>query len=401
MEKDSWREFLAAKVRTQIALETSERAQTWALALAGFLSLGFALSSLREASAGFLFGSKFLFVIFFHLWVVFAFCIPSLLQKGENPVSALLGIRDWTTLVWSFLTLAFYAGVIWNVGFQVTQSAGEMQVSAFPGLLAGINLLAVSIYFFASLFSLASLFFFPKALGRILEKSGKFSKGLLVFHSVFAFLLCLSYGEIAKIGSPAFFEQFRFIGLFWVYIFSSLLLIGHLLKESSLPLLSALELEVISGKLERKEDILSRFKEAYLSRRLAVWIHQLSRAVATHAHEIAGFTHEAVSLVTGGKPSETDLTKVEDRYRKAEARFKKLDRDHQRFLVCVSFFHLSEAERERIEVLRDQFSRELRNAKLELASVRKQIDDKLVSLKNSVQPPAPSEIPVEKIPVSR
>ena len=402
MEKENWREFLATKIRSQIALETSERIQTWALALSGFLSLGFALGAMHEASSSFLFTSKFLFLVFFHLWIIFALCVPSLLQKGENAVSTLLGIRDWSTLVWSFLALAFYAGVVWHLSLQISQAAGETQLSAFVGLLLGINLVAASLYFFAGLFSLAGLFFFPKALGQVLEKGSKLTTGLLIFHSIFALFLCLAYGEMGKIGSAAFFEEFRFVGLFWIFIFTSLLLIARLLGESAIPFLSALEFEVVSGKLERRDDILARFKEAYLSRRFGAWIHQLSRSVATSAHEIAGFTHEAVSFVSVSKPSETDLIKVEDRYRKAETRSKKLDRDNQRFLLCLSLFHLSEAERERVEALRDQFSRELRNAKLELVSVRKQIDDKLVALKNSErQTPTPSEAPVEKIPVAQ
>ena len=70
-------------------------------------------------------------------------------------------------------------------------------------------------------------------------------------------------------------------------------------------------------------------------------------------------------------------------------------------MVASAFLSVNEIEREKIEALKDLFSRELRHAKLELAGVRKRIDDKLTRLKDS-QPSAPREVvPGEKVPVSQ
>lgn len=400
MEKERWRDFLAAKLESQIALETAGSAKTWGFALLAFISLAFALSSLGSLSSDQVFASKILFLIFFHTLTLLGFCLPNLIQKGENAVGAWLGIRDFVSFVWIFMALLFYAVIAWTVSFQAASAAGEFRVSGFFGFVAWANVVFVSLYVAVCVLGLLSLLFFPQSWIKLLEKSGRFWYGLLIAHSVFSLLLAFSYSETTAIGSPEFFGQFRFISLFWIFIACSILWMSRSFQESAVPALSALELEIVSGRLERREDILARFKEAFISRRLSAWTHRLSRVAATDAHEIAQLTHEAVSLVSSEKPHETDLIKVEDRYRRAENRYKKLERENQRFLLCLMLIHLSEAERERSEAVRDQFSRELRNAKIELASVRKQIDEKLVSLKNK-EPRAAAQVPVEPIPLAR
>ena len=98
-------------------------------------------------------------------------------------------------------------------------------------------------------------------------------------------------------------------------------------------------------------------------------------------------------MVEREKPTEMDLLQVDGRYKKADSLQRKFEREAQRFQLCLSLFDFNEAERERIEKLRDQFSRELRNSKLELASVRKRIDDKLVFIKNTHLTLLASDIP--------
>ena len=68
--------------------------------------------------------------------------------------------------------------------------------------------------------------------------------------------------------------------------------------------------------------------------------------------------------------------------------------------ISVTFLDLIEVESERVGRLHDQYSRECRNAKLELASIRKRIDEKLVALKNSYLRER-QELPAPEVPASR
>ena len=62
-------------------------------------------------------------------------------------------------------------------------------------------------------------------------------------------------------------------------------------------------------------------------------------------------------------------------------------------------FELNEVARAKVEELRELFSRELRNMKLEIVSVRKKIDEKLISLKSQGRP-APPPLPAPVVPVT-
>ena len=148
--------------------------------------------------------------------------------------------------------------------------------------------------------------------------------------------------------------------------------------------------EDTAGKIEHSEPILLRLKEAFVRPRLDRWTRQTSHALLSRAHEIAQFVHEALRLADLEKPSEMDLRQVEERHKRAEQIFKKLEKANQQFVVSVFFFELSDAEREKVETVRDLYSRELRNAKLELAGVRKHIDEKLVAIKDSINRLSPS-----------
>jgi len=397
MEKPRWLDFLSARLKSQISLENGEKAQSWALALLCLICVGFAFQAVGNPEGqSFLYGTKILFLIFFHLLLILGFYLPSLLQKGEKPLARLLGIKDFTGLMAVSLVLTFYTVVVFMLSHQTAAGTGELGVSNFFTFVAWTHFLFAGLYLLGCLFYFTSLFFFPNALVKFVERSGKSVYVFLSLHATFFFLLGFGYAEMAPIGSPTFFEQLRVAGLFWIFIVTSILLISQWLRESSVPALASLELEVASGKLERTEEILERFKEAFVLKRLSFWINRLSHTVATKGHEIAQLTHEAVNFVSREKPTEIDLRVVEERHRRADHVYKKLEKENQRFLVSLSLFELTDAERTKVEELRDQFSRELRNGKLELASVRQRIDERLVALKNQV----PVQVPVEKIPAA-
>jgi hypothetical protein len=248
-----------------------------------------------------------------------------------------------------------------------------------------------------SLFFFAAQAFFPGFLGKVMEWGNKPAWVLASLHAVVFLLLGLGYTETVPLGSAGFFEQLRVAGVFWIGLFCLSRFVISLLHESSVAALSDLELEVAADRLESHESILGRYKEAYVSKRLSLWLAGTSRRIAAQAHDIASHTHESVQLINSRKPSEFDLRKVEDAYKHADAVYRRMEKENQRFHGYQALLDLGEAEREKIEEVRDLFSRELRNAKLELASVRKRIDEKLVSLKTAA--PGPAEVPVEKVPV--
>ncbi len=398
MQKNHWLDLLTSKLRSQISQDNAEKAQSWALALTGLIALGLAFTAVGSAMRTSVYGVKVLFLILFHLITVLGFYLPGFLQKGQKPGARLLGICDFNSLVFMSLALTFYAAVTLIVSYQVAADVERMDGSNFFTFVAWANCLMISLYLIAGIFYFLSLAFFPHTLVRMAEKGTKASYFFLGNHVTFLVLLSFGFTEMEPIGSPAFFDQFRIAGLFWIFIAASIFFMAKLSRQSAAPALSNLEFEIASGKLERSEDILARFKEAFIQPRLSFWVSKQSHNVAGKAHEIAQHTHESVSLVSRPKPSEIDLRQVEDRYRRADHSYKKLEKDNSRFIFCAALFQLSEAEQEKIEELRDQFSRELRNAKLELASVRKKIDETLVSFKNAQ--PAP-EVPVEKVPLSR
>jgi hypothetical protein len=395
MEKDRWLEFLSTKVQTQISLENAQKARMWALGLLSFLSLGFALNSIGPNHPNsFLFSTRILFLTLTHLVIALAFYLPQLLNKGQKTISSVLSIRDYTSLTLTSLAIGFYSLIVLNQSFQAVNFS-EMEVSSFLSIVVWLNVLGAVTYFGLGVFGFLGFFFFPQAAIKLLNVGPKVRYTALSLHATFFILLGLAYAELSPLGSPEFFEQFRAAGLFWLFLISSLLLIGKMLRSSALASLQALELDVVSGKLERTDAILIRFKDAFVSRRLESSLRHISHDIAAKAHEIAKFTHEAVSFVDREKPSELDLRLVEDRYRRAESLYRKLEKENVRFLSSLVMLDLSEVEREKAEGLRDQFSRELRNAKIELASVRKRIDERLVSIKNAAKPFIP-EVPVEK-----
>ncbi|MCM8776191.1 MAG: hypothetical protein NC930_07590 [Candidatus Omnitrophica bacterium] len=384
INRNQWMDFLSSRLRAQISLENAQKAQTWAFGLLSFFMFGSALGATSTFnSTSFYFETKVLFLFLFHMVMILGIYLPALfLQKGQKPVARLLGIRDSVTLVFLGITMMFYSLVVLSLSFQVASQANQMELSAFALLSFWVHFTLAAVYTLGCVFSFSSFVFSPGTLVKFFEKSSKVFYVLFGFHIVLLLSFALSYSEMVPIGGSDFFEQFRAVGLFWIFIISSVFFVVRLFFEFSADPLAALELDVATGRLERSEDILTRFKNAFASSRLFSWCGLLSRILAERSHEIARFSHEAVSLVSPENPSEVDLRQVEDRYRRAEALSRKLERENQRFLVSILLFDLNEVERQRVEELRDQFSRELRNAKLELATIRKRIDEKLTVLKD-------------------
>lgn len=394
MENKNWLAFLTNKLRSQIALETADQVQSWAFALAGVLALGIGFQAVAlQAGNTFLISTKILFMILTHLSILFCFYLPALLEKGEKSVSRLLGIRNLTGLVFNAFALTFLAAVVSMLSFQVMKAVSDSRTSSFFNVVAWVNFALSAVYLAGGLLFCLGLFLFPQVMNRLSEKKNKALIVFLSFHAALALLLGLGYAESVSLGSTVFFEQFRIAGVFLIGLGCFLFFVGRSLKESAVNGLSNLEFEVASGRLESSDVILARYKEVFVSRRLSSWLKALSGRLIFQAQEIAGHTQEALSTVSQGKPSEMDLRKVEDRYKKADQGYKRLEKYNQRFLVCVSFFDLTEAEREHVEGLKDLFSRHLRHAKLELASVRKRIDEKLTALKHELPALPPASLP--------
>ncbi|MDD5218607.1 MAG: hypothetical protein PHN49_03460 [Candidatus Omnitrophica bacterium] len=401
MEKTRWPEFIAAKVKVQIGFENAEKAQLWALGLLCLGTLGFALNIISGyKNPVFVSASKVMFLLLFHPFMALGIFIPSLLQKGEKPFAKFIGIRDFTSLNLISVAIAFYSVVVMSLSYQVAVNSSDISASSFFVVVAWGNFLLTLFYLVCCALFYLSLAYFPLAIAKTLNLGNKLLYAFLGIHVALFFFLGFGYAEVIPIGSPQFFEQLFTMALFWIFITATLLFIGKILGESVGQALSALELEVVSGKLDRAEDILEHYKGTFISPRLTSWLNRLSHQTATRAHDIAQYAHDALSLVNRDKPSEIDLRQVDERYKKSESAYKKLEKEHQRFQTSIALIELLEVEREQVSRLQDQFSRECRNAKLELASIRKRIDEKLVALKNM----APQEIvppPVEKAPLLR
>jgi len=401
MEKKNWLSFINTKLRSQISLDGFLRAETWGFALVAFFALGAGFQAVAQSmGAAYLYETKILFLVLGHILIGLFFYLPILLEKGAKPVSRGLGIRHFTGLILSMMMLVLVAVVLVMLSYQVLMASREREISSFFMVTLGANLFLTVCYLILGAFFFVSLGFFPQGMARLADRFAKAVAVMFGVHLTAAFLLALGYSEMVAIGGQRFFEEFRLAGIFWTGLLSLLFFVGSYLRESPSTALSDLELEVAFGKLERSEDILVRYKEAFVSPRLGHWLSGFSHAAASHAHQIAAHAHEAVQLVGQKKPTELDLRKVEEEYKRADLSYRKLEKDYHRYLVCVSFFEVAEADRAKMEELRDLFSKELRNAKIELASVRQRIDEKLVSLKNT-PPPAATEVPVEKVPLAR
>lgn len=397
MESNRWLEFVSSKIRSQISFENARKAENWGVGLFSFLALGGALAAVggKESGSLSLYASKILFLFLYHAVLALGIFLPAALQKGQKPLSKALGIRDFTSQFVIFLLLGFYSAVSLNIVWQAAVHMHDVTSSNFFGFVIWSNLLPAFFYAALAVWGFLGLAFWPSALAKFAEKSGKAVNAFLGVHLAFLFLTGLAYSEIAAFGSPNFFEHLHAAGLFWIFMAGSVFLAGRLLEPSYIQPLSALELEIAAGRLDRQDVILNRYKDLFISHRFDLWVRRVSNGASQIAHEIVAHCHEAVSLVSREKPSEIDLRLVEDRYRRAEAQYRKLEKQGSRFAFNFLIWNLSETEQLKAEALRDQFSKELRNAKIEIASVRKRIDERLLALKPVIQaiPTAPAVLP--------
>ena len=402
---NNWLEFLSGKIRSQIALETVRKVQVWALGILAFTALGFALNAVgQDRSDTFLYATKILFLIFFQAVVLLGVYMPALLQKNQKTAARLFRLQDPTGFFFFGVLLALSGVSVWMLSAQAVKGSEGLNPSNLFSFSLWAQFASVGFYLAAGVFYLAGLLFYPAFLTKALEKTAK--PGLYALaglHSLLFFLLGFGYSEMTAVGSPEFFGQFRVAGLFWIFVVSALLWVGRFLEESTVPSLDMLQLEVVSGRLKDQETILSRIRESAVSRRFELWIQRKSLAVTHKALELAGYAQDAIALVSRDKPTEIDLRQVEDRYKKAESLLRRIDTESARFSLLIALLSLGELENQKAAFLQDLFSRESRNAKLELATVRKRIDEKLISIKNDrlALPSAPLQASPRELPLSR
>ncbi len=391
MNPAQWTGYLGSKIKNQLAAETVERIHLWALSLLGLAALGLALGPIGSLDERSFFGMQAFFLIFFHAVMLLGYYGPGRLAgKNSRWLMRALEIRDFISLVFVFVALVFYAAILLRVGYQAAVRGADMEVSAWGAVLGWLNFVFILFYALLAVSACAAFNFAPHLLVRFMDRSGRMPLVLMSIHLGLGLLLFADYAARTGFGSPLFFEEFRLAGMFWIFIAASIFVTGRLLAESALPALNALEFEVATGHWTRPEDILLRFKAAFASVRFDTWLNTLARSAAEKSHEIARCLHEAVRLIGQEKPTELELKQVEDCYRRAEAVIRKLDREGQRFLAVLSFLDLQEACLGKSEELRDQFLRDLRNARLELAGVRKCIDEKLIALKDRAAAASPA-----------
>jgi hypothetical protein len=385
MEKGRWTEFLASKIKSQIDLENAHKTMTVVLGLLCLIVLGFSLNAVEKMNNRvYLNTCKVMFVMLYHAVMVLGIYLPALIQKGEKAFARFFGIHDFASLVLISSSLMFYSIVVLMLGHQIAFSAKELSPSGLLTVVSWFNFVLTLIYFSGLMCFFAGLLLWPSFLTKLLDVFAKSSYALLGCHAVLFCLLGFSYTDNVKLGTPIFFEQFFVMALMWIFIVGSIHFIGRGLLGSAVPALSALELDVATGRIEKDADILGRYKNAYASERLSAWLDRVFAQSVSRAKDVARYTQDALSLVNRDKPTEIDLRQVEDRYKMAEKIYRKLEKDSYRFQITLSLIALSPVEREKTERIHDQFSRECRNAKIELASIRKRIDEKLVAIKNVV-----------------
>jgi hypothetical protein len=383
MEKERWLSFLSGKISCQVAIERISKLQTWAFALLSLFCFSAGIDGInKDNSASYLYVSKLLFVSLWHVLVLFGLMLPAMLHRGEKTMAKLFGIRDFTSMITVQLLLAGLCGVLFMLSQQIVRELEELRVSGLFAFAAWTQWILAAGYLGGFLFYFTALFNFPSMLTKAIERSRKGFFALAAVHALVLITLLMSYSGFVPLGSATFFDQLRNVGLFWAGICGTLFFFGKFLQGSSIAALVSLEHDVAAGRLERNDDILSRFQEAFFLKRLYFWIQRTAHHISSQAHEIAQHLHETMRVVGETKPSEAQIAQMEDRYRKANGVYKKLDKAYQRYLLNISLFDLLEIEREKIQGLKDLFSKELRHAKLELAAVRKNIDEKLLSMKD-------------------
>ncbi len=375
MQKDSWPAFISEKIRIQVTVENARKVQTWAfgvLALVMMMQSAAAFNNIPGRA--FLLLTQFLFVTAFHILLSLGVYLPQKLQKGAKVFSRMLSLRDFTSLIFMTLSLGAITAIVFQASFQVIHGAEELQATGMMIFFSWANLLTAGIYLAGFVLMWAGMIFMPGFLARSFEKLSGRPGVFALLHGVLAVMSLISYSHAVEIGSAPFFEQFRLVVLFWMTLVAVVSWMARVLEESSLPALQSLELEIASSKIERSEDVLFRFKQAFMSRRLIHWVEKLAEGLAKISDEISQCLQQCVTVAAQAKPTEAQLAWMEDRYRRAVSRTGRMARHQQKFLLALSFLNLLEVEEEQVETLKDAFSKEIRHAKLEVAGVRKKLD---------------------------
>lgn len=393
---NSWIELLSSKIRAQIALDNARKAETWALLILSFACLGFALDGLRPIGSGtYIFSAKILFLAAFHFILLAAVYLPALLQKREKAWASFFGIKDVTGLGFIGGLVLFQLAVVNSLAFQAASGAGNfVDGSAFSAFLLWVNFLFTGTLLATLAWCVLAACFFTGLKSRGFWPGKKVFFTFLGFHVLLPVLLLFGYADVVALGSVPFFEQFRVVAFFWGALGAWLLLAAKALRQSPLNAFQDLELETASGNARGDAEILTRLQDALVSERFAAWLGAEQASFAAVAGQMVQSTREAVNGVTRKTLAETDIRKVEDHYKKAESLSRKLEKKYQRFLLLISFLDLNPRETERAASLRDLFSRDLRHSKLELATIRRGLDEILLSSANpvaSLSLPGPQE----------
>lgn len=402
MEKSEWLHFFNTRRQSQISADTSARLQGWGLILLSLATFSYAFTALKNAgSYSFIVEAKVLFLTVFHLLAVITVWLPSIVEKDAKPLARTLQIHDSASSVFNGITILLVLFIANTLSFQLFKDISHGEKEAFFHLVLVFNAVLTAGYLTAA--AIAGILYFsaPQTLLKMGSKGSALIKTLAVTQGILFLLLGFNYLQGVALGSAVFFEEFALVSALWIGLTGLILFVARLQQESPLEEISALEMDITSGKLSDDGDILVRYKEVFTSRRLRLWVSRLHHTTAQKAEEIAAYCREALQTVAADTPTEFDLRKVEDNYRRADFSYQKLEKENIRYQLLTGLFDSSESELNRIHSLQDFYSRQLRNSKLELASVRKKIDEKLVQLKNSAAPQPQTEVKVEKLPVSR
>lgn len=374
----TWIGYLAERVRAEERIEWVRKLECWGL---------FAVMAFSFTTAAKLFLEQRseipveLFSLFlFHTVVFFAIYLPGRIERERRVLSETLQIVGYSSFSFVWIGITAYLILIAKASSSVASEYQSEQALANIFLWGN----AVIAWGYCILSFLVGLGFwaFPTFLTKLNTISGRLSSVLFYIHLALGAGLGWISLSVSPLGTASFFGEFLVAALAWVFVASSLLFISKAFQKSRLESLRRLQSEMMVKPLAKPEEWPARLQEASVSPAIAASAKTISQDILKKSHQMANYIQEALSVVSSEKPSEIDLIRVEDRYRKAEHLSRKLEKDHERFVIAASLFCLGEAEQAKLDKLQDLFLREIRNSKLELASVRKKIDERLMAFKS-------------------
>lgn len=373
----TWVGYLAERVRAEERAEWVRKLECWglfALALFSFTTAAKLFLEQRSEIPVELF-SLFLF----HAVMFFALYLPGRIEKERRVLSETLQIVDYSSFSFVWIGITAYLILIAKMSFAVVSQYESEQ--ALSSIFLWANAVISWGYCILSFLVGIGFWMIPALLTKLNAISGRLSSVLFYTHLVIGVGLGWISLAVSQMGTASFFGEFLVAVLAWIFVASSLLLISKAFQKSRLESLRRLQSEMMVKALAKPEEWPARFQEASVSPRISASAKSISQDVLKKSHQMANYVQEALSVVSSEKPSEIDLIRVEDRYRKAEHLSRRLEKDHQRFVIAANLFCLGEAEQAKLDKLQDLFLREIRNSKLELASVRKKIDERLMLFK--------------------